>query len=324
MFPNGSYNSSADISVESCYMTYVVRSPSTSYIINSVVGCVVNAILAVVGTFLNALVVCVFWKSPQLRLTASYFMIMLLSSIDLCVSMIVHPLYLVNSIGEITETSKCFYKIIYQTLAIMFSGMSFLTFFVMNIERYVSIVHPFYHLNHVTKCKCLVFSSLLWLVSITTSIVPIFGIDIQTFVTVIALIVIFTTFFIYVSIFYVARKRRRSRTISTRRDDLMLEEPSIGAEATQSRKMISFLHDLHLAKIYLLVLFCTLFCNFPNAIVLALFDDRVKSLDGVVQVKIWTLTLVAMNSTLNCLIFFWANKRLRKEGWKICKGFLKF
>ena len=138
MLFNASRNVSSEGLVESCYKTYVVRIPTTSYIINSVIGCVANAILAVLGTFLNALVVRVFWKTPRLQQKISYFMIMVLSSIDLCVSIVVHPFHLVNSIAEVTETSKCFYKMFYQTSVVMLSGMSYLTFFVMNIERYLS------------------------------------------------------------------------------------------------------------------------------------------------------------------------------------------
>ena len=88
--------------VERCYMTYVVLSPTASYIINNVIGCIVNGILAIMGTLLNVVVVCVFWQSEKFRSKVSYFMIMVLSSIDILVTIIVHPLYLVNSIADIT------------------------------------------------------------------------------------------------------------------------------------------------------------------------------------------------------------------------------
>ena len=330
MLTNASHNVTSEGLIESCFQTYVVRKSTTFYIINSVVGCVVNAILAVLGTFLNALVVCVFWKTPMLQQKVSYFMIMVLSCVDLCASIIVHPFYLVNSIAEITETSKCFYKMFYQTSAVMLSGMSYLTFFVMNIERYLSIVYPFYHQVHVTRRRCLFFSSLLWLVCIVTGIAPVFQLDIQHFVTVLALIVLIGTFFIYVSIYYVARRRKHFGHSTTRQGVHETEvhvthvtepeEPARG-RPEHSKKAVSFLHDLVLAKMYLIVVASSFLLNLPNAIVLALYSDRVKTLDGVVQVKIWTLTLVSMNSTANCIIFFWANKKLRSEGWKICKQF---
>ena len=318
---NVSHNVSSERAIENCYMTYVVRSPSSSYVINSLVGCVVNAIFAIFGTFLNSLVVCVFWKTPKLRRKICYFMIMVLSSVDICVSIIVHPLHLVSSIAEITETSKCLYKMIYQTSAVIFSGMSTMTFFVMNIERYFSIVHPFFHRIHVSKRKCLMFSCIWWFICITTAVVPIFGVKINIFVTLLAHIVCLGTLFIYISIFYVARKSR-SKTNEQIKGDTMAEESRKEREIC-SRNKSSLSQDIRLAKTYLLVVFCSLFCYAPNAVVLAIWRERLTTIDGVVQVKIWTVSLVAMNSTLNSLIFFWSNQTLRNEGFKVLKGLFK-
>ena len=324
---NASNFSTADSSVEDCFKTYIVLKPNRSYIINSIFGIIVNIIFAVAGIFLNALVVCVFWKTPKLRLKVTYFMIMVLSTIDLSVSIIVHPLHVLNSVAEITETAKCGYKMTYQTSAVVFSGMSFLTFFVMNCERFLSIVHPFFHLIHVNKRRCLFISSLTWIISTVTGIAPIFALDIQSFITVLALIVIIGTFYIYVCIFIEAKKRRtrRDRSVSGGTDeiDLSAETSRETTQGIHSKKTVSFLHDIQLAKMYLLVVLSSIFLNLPNAVVLAMFSERIKTVDNVVQVKIWTVTLVAMNSTMNCIIFFWSNKRLRKEGWRICKEVLK-
>ena len=319
MFPNASHNVSLEGLVESCFQTYVIRNPTTSYIINSIFGCVVNAILAVLGTFLNTLVVCIFWKKPTLRQKVSYFMIMVLSSIDQCTTITVHPFYLVNSIAEITETSKCFYKMFYQTSAVILSGMSFLTFFVMNIERYLAIAYPFFHKVHITKRRCLLSSFLLWLVCVVTGIAPILNLDIQIFVTVLALIVLVGTLYIYIYIYNLARKQRQL----VRQGAITLEELNKEHQRSEpSRKSVSLRDDLVLAKMYFIVVACSFLLNLPNAIILAVYTERVQTIDDVVQMKIWTLTFVAMNSTANCVIFFWANKILRSEGWKICKALL--
>ena len=320
-----------DHEIESCFMTYIVRKPTTSYIINSIFGCIVNAILAILGTFLNALVVAVFWKTPKLRNKVAYFMIMLLSCIDMCVTIIVHPFHLVNSIAEITQTSKCIYKMVYQTSAVMLSGMSYLTFFAMNIERYLSICRPFYHMRNVTKERCFILSACLWLICIGTGIAPIFGMNIQFFVTALAVFVLGGTFFIYISIYKVAKKGRNSKLRSSSRTgqdafSITIEETTSAREShdsTRKKKKVSFFHDLQLAKMYVVVVFSTILLNLPNALVLALSSERVEYLDGVVQAKIWTLSLVAMNSTFNSLVFFWANERLRSEGWKLYKRFFR-
>jgi hypothetical protein len=42
----------------------------------------------------------------------------------------------------------------------------------------------------------------------------------------------------------------------------------------------------------------------------------------VVLFNLWALTFVSTNSTFNCLIFFWKNSILRREGVKIVKHLL--
>lgn len=325
-------NSFGDQAIESCFMTYIVRKPTTSYIVNSVFGCLVNAVLAILGTFLNALVVAIFWQTPKLRNKVTYFMIMLLSCVDMCVTIIVHPTNLLNSIAEITQNSKCVYKMVYQTSAVMLSGMSYLTFFVMNVERYLSICRPFFHLKNVTNKRCFILCAGLWLIGIGTAVAPIFGADIQYFVTAMALLVLGGTFYIYLSIYRVAKKGRESRLRSSSRNgqeaySVTVEETTSAVEcrdSTRPKKTLSLFHDIQLAKMYVIVLCTTLLLNLPNALVLALFSDRIETLNGVVQSKIWTITLVSTNSTLNSLIFFWANGRLRDEGWRLCKKFFRF
>ena len=342
--------------VEDCYRTYIVTKPTTSYIINSIIGCIVNLVLCFVGSFLNALVVYVFWKTPRLRYKVSYFMIMLLSSIDVLVTLIVHPAHLVMSIAEIIGKPKCIYKMSYQIAAAVLSGMSFFTFFVLNIERYLSIVHPIFHLQSVTKLRCLLVCIMFWSLAIFCGPIAYpLSLNTDLAITVSALVVICGTFYIYFSIFYFGRRQRKGSQPKVRRregnSDRFLVEDSIHADNMSSCnapepllnlnpddpvsvntssmsqnvlkrdeiKTVSLQHNLQLAKMCLLVVLISFALNLPNAIIFAMFPDRVKAVDGLVQSKIWTLTLVLMNSTVNCLVFFWANERLRKEGRKVCK-----
>ena len=46
-------------------------------------------------------------------------------------------------------------------------------------------------------------------------------------------------------------------------------------------------------------------------------DD--KLLDSLENAFDWSSTFTSMNSTLNCLVFFWGNRELRKEGSKFLK-----
>ncbi len=357
--------------LEVCFRTYIVTKATKSYIINSIICCVVNLILFFVGTFLNALVIYVFWRTPTLRFKISYFMIMVLSLVDILVTTIVHPAFLVMSIAEIIGKSRCAYKAFYHIASIVLSGVSLLTFFFMNIERYLSVFHPIFHRRHVTKLRCLMVCSVFWIPMIIGGVCAyVANYDGQNVIALLCVFVIIGTCYVYVAIFYDARKRRRrlqhihkkersgtfvvehsshtmshTNTVATENTDTCtqsenpiedskpdnlerpnslstINNPDDEKEGTLKRR-VSFVHDLQLAKIYLLVMCTNLVLNLPNAIGLAFNRDKLMTIDGWVQSKIWTVTLVLMNSTVNSLIFFWANGRLKKEGRRVSKRIFK-
>jgi hypothetical protein len=43
-------------------------------------------------------------------------------------------------------------------------------------------------------------------------------------------------------------------------------------------------------------------------------------LDNAHFAALWSGTIALMNCTYNCLIFYWKNKVLRTEGWKVLKS----
>jgi hypothetical protein len=68
---------------------------------------------------------------------------------------------------------------------------------------------------------------------------------------------------------------------------------------------------------------CFFICSLPHIIYCASrltskkpFYDR-----QVLIFSIWSVTFFSMNSTFDCLIFFWRNSILRREGMKVVKCF---
>lgn len=295
-----------------CGRGFVVFSPSSSYLTNIIAGCVVNAFVAVAGIILNSFVLFIFWKSQKMRKKISCFMIMVLLSTDLGVVSIVIPTFLLQSVSGILETAKCLYSFCYEFAALTLSGMSGVTLIVMNTERYLSIVHPVYHRAAVTKRKCILILVLFWLVVLGSSvcrfILPLYA---YLAFTVICSIIICTSLFTYLSIFYTARKQ--------------LSKVHRVANATNrevTRKFTSFLRELRMAKTYLLIVTLCLACYLPGPIFTSIWRPWMtkEGTRGIlVQVYPWFPTLVAINSTFNCLIFFWGNREVRKEALKVVK-----
>ena len=48
--------------------------------------------------------------------------------------------------------------------------------------------------------------------------------------------------------------------------------------------------------------------------------DKDTTFNDADFVGLWARTIASMNSTFNCLIFYWKNKILRTEGMKIIKS----
>ena len=67
-----------------------------------------------------------------------------------------------------------------------------------------------------------------------------------------------------------------------------------------------------------LAVWCFFVCSFPEIIFVIL---RYASGQFLMLFVLWPSTFVSINSTLNCLIFFWKNSILRREGMKIINGF---
>ena len=164
------FNTSSNISnvgfkFERCIMRPIVHSPSSSYIKSHIAICVVNTLFSIVGTILNSLVLYSFWKSPQLRSKMSYFVIMVLSCVDLGVVTIVQPLVTSFFIKEILESSKlCFHLTAFAVTSILFSGKSISTLLTLNIQRYFSIVCPILHRTTATKKRFLATSFFIWFI----------------------------------------------------------------------------------------------------------------------------------------------------------------
>ena len=194
--------------LEKCSVsTFIVRSPSSSFIRSSIAASVVNIVLAVAGITLNSLVLFIFWKSPKLRSKLFSFAIMLLCSIDLGVGTVVHPLFALNSITTMLDSPKCVYIEAYTVAIYFFSGISACTLLIINIERYFAIIHPFLYQIHFTKRRFLltwgIFCFLVLVALVCRVYIPFFA----TLIPVTLCITVFTTLFTYVQYTSLREKR---------------------------------------------------------------------------------------------------------------------
>ena len=275
-------------------MAYVVDQPSSLYIKSNIAGCVTNGLFAIAGTLLNTIVVYVFCKSRKLTTKVAYFFIMVLSCTDLCAAFIVHTFYILNSVGEMTGGANCLYKLLYQNSQLLLSGQSAMTLFTLNIERYLSIHFPIFHRNIVTKRRCAVALFILALIPFGLAFSRFFNSDIQTYVTGMTIVVCVVSAYVYIAIYYTASRRMVNNA---------------------RNKQATFAKEVKLAKTCFCVVACCFIMYLPNGIVFAIDTDQTRNLNVLVNVKVWTTSLVTINSTVNCVVLFWCNREVRQT-WR--------
>ncbi len=272
--------------------------------IQAILLCVVNGIFICAGTVLNLLVIVSFWKSsPYLRNKLCNFMIMVLSCFDFLVVITNHPLLMLRLILWSTEKYDLLARVqIYEHFSNLLIGFSIITLLVMSIERYLGAYYPFFHRTSLTRRRLLTLLAILCIVPITLIIISVNDVVISnSVVLIISFLIVFPPFaFLNFKLFKISRKVRHD--IANRRDN------------TTSPDVSSLHVNLKNISTCLLAVGCLLLMYIPAFFFVA-FNFAEKSMSENTRVaKFWTGTVANANSTLNCLIFFWKNDVLRKEG----------
>jgi 4-hydroxybenzoate polyprenyltransferase len=172
----------------------------------------------------------------------------------------------------------------------------------MNFDRYLATSYPIFHRTSVTKRRLLTLLAILIIVEIILTAMTANVISHQVHSVIFCLLVIPAMLFINYKLFLVVRKSRKNKRIS----------PEM--KKTFSLKNISS---------SLLVVVCLVVFSIPWGVYIGLrinSPDTKKTLDNATLAWLWVKTMSSMNCTFNCLIFYWKNKVLRTEGWKVLKS----
>ena len=258
-----------------------------------------NFVFFCAGTFLNSVVIISIRRSSQLRNKICYFTIFLLSCADLAVVVIVHPSIVWMTYWKLHEDNV---KIVV-TIIIIFlvQSPSVVIPLTLNVERFLAIKFPFFHQQYVTKkrlvgftailnCFLILSGSLVWFRALKGTL--------YISITLISVILVYLNFEMYKT-----AKSKEKSTAST------LSTENISLKTKKSKKTL---------PTFLLVI-CLMVFSLPRA-AWSVYTSHVfrSSTYSVMEVHLsfWTLTIMAINSSFNCLVFFWKNSILRREGLK--------
>ena len=278
--------------------------------IQTIILCVVNVIFICAGTVLNLLVIVSFWKSSAyLRFKLCNFMIMVLSCFDFLVIITGYPLLMLRIVLWSTEKYDLLAKVlIYEHFSNVFIAFSIITLLVMSIERYLGAYYPFFHRTSLTRRRILTLLAILCIGPIILTIISVNDMVISdSVVLIIFFVIVFPPFaFLNYKLFKISRKVRR-------------DIADCGDNSTSS-DVSSFHVNLKSISTCLLAVGCLLLLYIPAFFFIAYSFAEKSTSENRMVAKFWTGTVANANSTFNCLIFFWKNDVLRKEGVKVLKS----
>ena len=266
----------------------------------------------IAGIFLNSVVIISLWRTSQLRKKLCYFTIFVLSCFDLSVVVINHPIIMASAIVttafgvhdklfvDITE----YISTLIVELAV--SALQTLTF-----ERFLALTYPFFHERMVTKKRLIYFLALLQFLAIVMATLT-FGDYVLSkhmlFSILIPFIFLLSIYLNYKTIM-IARSKRRDERVA----------PASNHEIVKRTRF-----NLKKMSTCSLAVICCFVCFFPHLVYSLYFETSERRLrrenDQAFMSWTWTTTAGCANSTFNCLILFWRNTVLRREGMKIVKN----
>ena len=236
---------------------------------------------------------------------------------DLSVGLLTLPLFSYLYLSEVHGSLDCVISFVFSTIAFIPWGLSLAALCALTCERYMGVMHPITHLNHVTKKMFFVYACCVLLVTIV--LVPLAVVSATfyyIFCGVYAIVPMLLHTYCYTRILFSTRKKLRANSCSTSSDDL--EAADKVSQRNHVGKRRYSLKEIKLAKsCALVVLTFYVFC-IPGEFLNIYYLE--KSLIIYRVVITWYATALGVNTIINSVIFFWTRPVLRKEAFKVLKG----
>ena len=194
-------------------------------------------------------------------------------------------------------------------VSIILEAFSMFALLTLNIERFLSVLFPVFHRKSVTKRR-LVFLQAFFMITLFLSTPVFFAGKIIGNVAITAFLLIILLVFMYLNykILSIAKLKSEIKKITP---------PSAVLPHHQELKKLKI--SVKNISTCSLAVGCFFVCSVPHIMysVSRVISEKPYNDRQVVLFNIWSTTFVAMNSTFNCLIFFWRNSILRREGMKV-------
>ncbi len=259
---------------------------------------------------LNGISILAILKCSKLQQKISGFLVLILSTVDFAVGFISLPLSTYIRASEIMELpNNCLVNFLSETIVHTMFGLSLAVVCVLTLERYTSIIHPVAHRTRITKRSILISILCIIMAMLLVSFLPLASLKFyRIFGTTMVMMTLAINTFAYIQIFLIARKKIPAVSCIT--------DSSTQQTKFHARK-IQLIQELKLAKSCALVVLTSLLCFLPAPVVYLYYKD--DTVDKRIAYS-WSITVAALNSCLNSVIFLWKRPLLREEALKLLKS----
>ena len=264
--------------------------------LNFIFLCIVNGLFFFIGTFLNSIVIVALLKSNQHLKSLCSFMILVLTCFDLATVLVCHPLIITSAYIWWTgdyDSGNIYHRV--KTYSSILFHFSFMALLAMNIDRILAVTYPFFHKQNVTRRRLMALLGVFLVAVLIQKVLAyrrlfIIACHAADAVLVAALLVAIS--FVNCKMYSIARAARREVTAGVSTSILAVACFVLFSAPLLIYSVISFVLD-------------------------TLHEDN------SMLFKLWAFMFACINSSVNCVIFFWRDRRLRKEGWKVLQSLFK-
>ena len=254
-----------------------------------------NGLFFFVGIFLNSVVITGLLKSKQHLKSLCSFMILVLTSVDLCTVIVCHPLIIMSSCiwsnGDY-DLNNIYHRV--KTYSNILFHFSFMALLVMNVDRFLAVNYPFFHKRTVTRRRLLALLGILSLIVLIERVLAY-----RMFLRIVCFAVEAVLVFVLVVLISVINVKTYNI-------------------AQTHRKVATGVSTCILAVA------CFFLFSAPLLIYSAIqFFPETLHADNAMLFSLWASTLACINSSANCLIFFWKDRRLRLVGVKVLQSLVR-
>ena len=259
----------------------------------------VNVPLSIIAFLGNVLIIVALLKPLPSLHPASKLLFGCLACTDLCVGIIIHPLF-ANFLMTPEHSDRCFTaQIPLGTLGILFCGVSLKALSAISVDRLLVLKLGLKYREVVTLRRMQIVVATFWLLDGITALIMFYNVRIGTNITFVVLILCsVTSTFCYTKI-YIALRRHQTAV----HDQEQTNGVGNALNIARYRKTVSSALWLQLTLMV---------CYFPHGILLSILAISGSVTPPLALTWALTSTLFFFNSSLNPFLYCWKIREIRK------------